>query len=194
MVEGRPQSHDDELGQALAEKRFAKLYRQHGRSVLAYALRRAEPEDAADVAAETFLVAWRRLDEVPDGDRARLWLYGVAGRALANQRRGALRRLNLAERLRTDLRDQVDAFELPDPHDWPVLRALAQLDQRDRELLLLSGWEGLSPRQIARVLDVSVVAARSRLFRARARLMRLLEEASEPKSVNKSAIECEEAR
>lgn len=192
-MEGRPQSHDGELGQALAEKRFAELYRQHGRFVLAYALRRAEPEDAADVVAETFLVAWRRLDEVPHGDRARLWLYGVAGRALANQRRGALRRLNLAERLRTDLRDQVDALELPDPHEWPVLRALAQLGPRDRELLLLSGWEGLSPRQIARVLDVSVVATRSRLFRARARLMRVLEEAGEPRPVNQSAIECEQA-
>ena len=69
--------------------------------MLAYVLRRVErAEDAGDVVAETFLVAWRRMDKVPAGDEARLWLYGVARRQLANQRRGELRRSRLADRLR----------------------------------------------------------------------------------------------
>jgi hypothetical protein len=83
-VEGRSRVPGEGLGHALAENRFAELYRDHGRFVLAYALRRAVPEDAADVVAETFLVAWRRLDDVPGDGRARLWLYGVAHRVLAD--------------------------------------------------------------------------------------------------------------
>lgn len=55
-----------------------------------------DPADAADAVAETFLVAWRRLGEVPDGREARLWLFGVCRRVLANHRRGELRRRHLA--------------------------------------------------------------------------------------------------
>ena len=73
------------LGRELAQIRFGRLYRDQGRAILAYALRRVEDqEDAADVVAETFLVAWRRLGEVPIGDGARLWLYAVARRVIAN--------------------------------------------------------------------------------------------------------------
>jgi RNA polymerase sigma-70 factor (ECF subfamily) len=72
-----------------AHIRFRRLFDDAERDLLAYALRRVDrPEDAADVVAETFLVAWRRLDDVPPGAQARLWLYGVARRQLANQRRG----------------------------------------------------------------------------------------------------------
>src|SRR3954452_6184076 len=81
-----------QLSKRLAEARFRRLYKEHGREILAYALRRADgAEDAADVVAETFLVAWRRLEDVPPGAQARLWLYGVARRALAHQRRGGRR-------------------------------------------------------------------------------------------------------
>ena len=62
--------------------------------MLGYALRRTDnTDDAADVLAETFLVAWRRPDEIPPGPQARLWLYGTARRVLANQRRAERRRL-----------------------------------------------------------------------------------------------------
>jgi DNA-directed RNA polymerase specialized sigma24 family protein len=72
--------------------RFEELYAAHHASLLGYALRRtANTDDAADVLAETFLAAWRRLDDVPPGPQARLWLYGTARRVLANQRRGELR-------------------------------------------------------------------------------------------------------
>jgi len=157
--------------QQVAEERLAGLYAEHGRDVLAYALRRApSPEDAADVVAETFLIAWRRLAEVPAGDDARLWLYGVARRVLANQRRGELRRMRLGERLRVELPAML-AEHAPPSGDRPaVLTALSELDEADRELLLLVGWEGLGPAQAARVVGGSVVAVRSRLHRARRRL------------------------
>lgn len=84
--------------------RFEELYNAHHVSLLAYALRRtANTDDAADVLAETFLTAWRRLDELPGGDQARLWLYGAARRTLANHHRGQRRRLALADRLKADL-------------------------------------------------------------------------------------------
>jgi RNA polymerase sigma-70 factor (ECF subfamily) len=154
-----------------AEERLAELYAEHGRDVLAYALRRAPgPEDAADVVAETFLIAWRRLRDVPTGEDARLWLYGVARRVLANQRRGEHRRLRLGERLRTELPAMVAEQAAPSGERSAVLTALSGLDEADRELLLLVGWEGLEPAQPARVVGGSAVAVRSRLHRARRRL------------------------
>ncbi len=157
------------------QERFRHVYAEHVDRVLGYALRRvARPEDAADVVAETFLVAWRRLGDVPDEPRTRLWLYGVARRVLANQRRGDRRRTALGERLAADL-----AVSVPDhaPAVAERLRygqALGQLTERDREVILLHAWEGLEAREIAEVLGVSAVAARSRLSRARNRLRALL--------------------
>jgi RNA polymerase sigma-70 factor (ECF subfamily) len=87
---------------AARQVRFEAVYAANHVSILGYALRRTtSPDDAADILAETFLTAWRRLDELPSGDEARLWLYGVARRVLANFYRGERRRSALADRLRT---------------------------------------------------------------------------------------------
>ena len=80
------------------DERFQALYEAHAGAVLSYARRRAARADADDVLAEVFLVAWRRLEEVPR-ERERVWLLGVARRALANQRRGSTRQGALRERL-----------------------------------------------------------------------------------------------
>jgi RNA polymerase sigma factor (sigma-70 family) len=158
------------------QARFEHLYDQASLEVLGYALRRAgSPEDAADVVSETFLIAWRRLDEVPTGDEARLWLYGVARRVLANQRRGQQRR----ERLNARLRDEVAVVsaramaERPAPAS-AVMAALAGLEEADRELITLVAWEGLDRDQIATMLGCSRATVRVRLHRARHRLARLL--------------------
>lgn len=161
------------------QERFRHVYAEHFDRVLGFALRRVDrAEDAADVVAETFLVAWRRLGDVPGEPATRLWLYGVARRVLANQRRGERRRTALGERLAADL-----TLDVPDPA--PVVaerlrygQALDQLAERDREVILLHAWEGLEPREIAEVLGVSAVAARSRLSRARSRLRHLLDESA----------------
>jgi RNA polymerase sigma factor (sigma-70 family) len=163
-----------QLSERVAEASFRRLYVEHGREILAYALRRTgSAEDAADIVAETFLVAWRRLEDVPPDPQARLWLYGVARRTLANQRRGERRRERLGERLRADL-----PTALPEPPELPgpdVLAALECIGPEDREVLRLSAWEELSPSEVAAVLGISAVAARSRLHRARRRLRRALE-------------------
>jgi RNA polymerase sigma-70 factor (ECF subfamily) len=161
-----------------ARQQFARLFDAHRHAVLGYALRRCgEPADAADVLAETFLVAWRRLNEVPAGEHdERPWLLGVARRVLANQRRGAARRSRLSERLGQELPAVVPATdELVGGVGGVVADALARLDPDDRELLQLTSWEGLDPAQIAAALGVPGATVRSRLHRARARLRAELE-------------------
>jgi RNA polymerase sigma factor (sigma-70 family) len=166
----------DALPRDLAEQRFGRLYREHAREILGYALRRCpDSEDAADVVADTFLAAWRRLPEVPIGSEGRLWLYGTARFVLANQRRGERRRSRLTEQLRAELRQQIPSEAGEDPYG--VLEALDELAEPDRELLMLVGWEELTPAQAARVLGVTPLAARSRLHRARRRLRAQLERA-----------------
>lgn len=157
-------------------ERFEALYRAHARPLLAYALRRtSRAEDAADVVADTMLVAWRRIDDVPDGDEARLWLYGVARRVLSNRRRGVERRDRLGERLRREVGSLADPdVAVGATASLDVRAALARLPADDRELLQLTAWEGLGAPEIAAVLGLSRVAVRSRLRRARARLRREL--------------------
>jgi RNA polymerase sigma factor (sigma-70 family) len=133
-------------------------------------LRRTDnPDDAADVIAETFLTAWRRLDAVPPGDEARLWLYGVARRVLANYRRGERRRAVLADRLRAEL----SASYRPAQYTGELAEfaaAFRSLAEADREVLALVGWEGLDRGQAAAALGCSRNALRIRLHRARRRL------------------------
>jgi RNA polymerase sigma-70 factor (ECF subfamily) len=182
------------LGRELAQIRFGRLYRDQGRAILAYALRRVEDsESAADVVAETFLVAWRRLDEVPTNARARLWLFGVARRVIANQHRAERRRMRLAERLAESLRTELATRPAPADEAAEVLRAIGGLGDDDRELLLLVSWEELSPGEAATVLGISALAARSRLHRARRRLRALLEQ-GESAGSHGPELDMEEAR
>jgi RNA polymerase sigma factor (sigma-70 family) len=180
------------LGRELAQIRFGRLYRDQGRAILAYALRRVkDPEDAADVVAETFLVAWRRLDEVPVD--ARLWLFGVARRVIANLHRTERRRTRLGERLAESLRTELATQPAPAGEAAEALRAMGELEDEDRELLLLVSWEELSPGEAAKVLGISSLAARSRLHRARRRLRDLLEQ-RESAGSHSPELDMEEAR
>jgi RNA polymerase sigma-70 factor (ECF subfamily) len=185
-------STTDALPRELAEVRFSALYREHMRELLGYALRRSsDPDDAADVVAETFLIAWRRLGEVPPGGDGRLWLYGTARRVLANRDRGARRRERLTERLRDELRQELPCHRTREGSD--LLEALAALGEADRELLMLIGWEELTPTQAAQALGISPFAARTRLHRARRRLRAGL--AKRPSETPRNPkVEVEEAR
>jgi RNA polymerase sigma-70 factor, ECF subfamily len=152
------------------DERFRSLYEAHAGAVLSYARRRAAPADADDVLAEVFLVAWRRLEEIPSRQE-RIWLLGVARRALANQRRGRTRRGALHERLAADSQERAVAPVRPSTVGHSRIgRALASLSESDRELLLLLAWEGLSTEEAARVLEIGPRALRVRLHRARRRL------------------------
>ncbi|MFI7444835.1 RNA polymerase sigma factor [Nonomuraea indica] len=153
--------------------RFEAVYAQTYEQILGYAVRRCDaPEDAADVVAETFAIAWRRVDALPPGEQARLWLYGVARNVLANHRRGAARTRSAV--LEADVADLYShtpdsAIELS-----AIAVAFRRLPEADRELLSLVAWEGLDAGQIARVLGCSRNAARIRLYRARRRFSKAL--------------------
>jgi RNA polymerase sigma factor (sigma-70 family) len=157
------------VAQAERQRRFEAAYAAHHGPVLGYVLRRTtSPDDAADVLAETFLTAWRRLEDMPREPQCRLWLYGVARRVPANHYRGERRRSALAGRLRADL---AAAYHPPE-YTGELARiaaAFRALPGAERELLALSAWEELDPGQIAVVLGRSRNAARIRLHRARKR-------------------------
>lgn len=147
------------------------MYADHHRAILAYALRRMGTDDAYDVVAETFLVAWRRIDDVPEGDAVLPWLYGVARRILANTRRGIRRRKSLESRLVEHSPSwSVSAVAISHTGDPAIREAMNRLKPSDQEILRLTAWEGLSPKQLASVLGCSANAAAVRLHRARRRL------------------------
>lgn len=157
------------------QRRFRALYEGNYDHILRFARRRTDSgADADDVVAETFLTAWRRLAEVPSDSMQRPWLYGVARRVLANQRRSEKRRGVLGRRLRGE-RSQPDRAPPEGEIAERVEAAFEQLAQRDREILALAYWEDLETGEIAVVLGCSRNAARIRLHRARRRLARELE-------------------
>ncbi|RSN68117.1 RNA polymerase sigma factor [Actinomadura sp. WAC 06369] len=159
----------------MGEDEFTAVYAATYRPLLGYALRRCDsPEDAADVVAETFAIAWRRAAEMPAGDQARLWLYGVAHRVLANQRRGARRNTIKAAALRAELSAGTPPRPAPGGDGPAVADVFRALPDRDRELLALVAWEGLSHAEIATVLGCSRNAVGIRLHRARGRFARAL--------------------
>ena len=158
-------------------ERYDRVYEANLPLIVAYAARRCDDAaDAADIAADVFLVAWRRLDAMPEGEE-RLWLFGIARRTLANHRRGKVRRSRLAERLRDQLATDppvVDAVS----DGSPLRDALRRLPDRDRELLQLAAWDGLTPSEIAALERIPASTVRSQLLRARSRLREALGDAA----------------
>ncbi len=154
-------------------ERFERIYRENFRAVLRFAALRIDPEPAKDVAAETFLVAWRRLDDVPAEPRA--WLLGVARKVISAQFRSETRRDALTARLRgAEESGRTDLVEALSDRD-EALAAFAGLRERDREVLRLVAWDGLTPTEAAEVLGITRLAFTVRLHRARRRLERAFE-------------------
>lgn len=148
--------------------RFDALFAAHFAAVRAYVVRRSGAAPVVDdVLSETFLVAWRRLDAVPED--ALPWLLGVARRVLANQRRGEARRVALIDRL-SNLTSRSRGTEPTGDVFGSLGDAMATLSAPEREALLLVAWEGLEPQRAARVVGCTPTAFRARLYRARRRL------------------------
>lgn len=147
--------------------RFDALFTAHQRQVLAYAMRRTQAwADAEDVAAETFAIAWRKVDAIPETEPL-LWLYAVARRVLANHRRGHGRRDRLAALIRVE--DVATPLRAGEDRDGPAFAALGSLPPADQELLRLVAWEELGNQAIAAVLGITPNAVAIRLHRARTR-------------------------
>jgi RNA polymerase sigma factor (sigma-70 family) len=158
-------------------RRFDALFASYSADIVSYCgWRAASASDAQDAVAEVFLAAWRRLDELPADDAARVWLYATARRVIANQRRSSRRRVALQERLEREAASR--PVHPPDSgrEEALVRAALQRLRPGDREVLLLAEWEGFSADQIASVLGCLTVTARGRLHRARRRFRTAFEE------------------
>jgi RNA polymerase sigma-70 factor, ECF subfamily len=151
--------------------RFARLYARCEAALRDYCRRRVATEVVDDVVAETFLTAWRCLDQVPTGDAALLWMYGVAYRVIEHQWRSRARHRRLHDRLcALDPRpvpgvDESVGLELGG--ERLVLATLARLGSTDAEVLRLVAWEQLTLTEVAAVLEIEPDATRQRLHRAR---------------------------
>jgi RNA polymerase sigma factor (sigma-70 family) len=180
-----------EIVERTREDRFEELFREHYRAVRGYALRRAPGDLAQDAVSETFLVAWRRLDDVPAD--ALPWLYGVARRVLANQRRSIDRSSALELRLVATAGARAGSNDPGEsPGEGEILRkALARLSERDREVLILVAWHELSGARAARTAGCTRAAFAVRLHRARARLAAQLDSLESPvvPAVNSKSLE-----
>jgi RNA polymerase sigma-70 factor (ECF subfamily) len=153
-----------------AEDRFTAIYDSCRQRVWSYAASRAGRHVADEVVSETFMVAWRKLDEVPEPPLP--WLLGVARNILRDSLRSETRRASFTAELMTwvETAEADIADEVSERSD--LLSALATLSEDDRELLILSAWQGLPPAEAARVVGCSPITLRVRLHRARRRLNR----------------------
>jgi RNA polymerase sigma-70 factor (ECF subfamily) len=157
---------------------FEALYEEYRLPVLAYCARRTNSSDAADVCAETFLVAWRRIDVVPEPPGTLPYLYGVAGKVLSNQVRTVRRRHRLAVKLAglgvTPPGDPISVV-VQNSVDAQVVAAVRRLKPLDREIVMLAAWEDLPRETIAEMLGLTKSAVDQRIHRSYRRLARMLE-------------------
>jgi RNA polymerase sigma-70 factor, ECF subfamily len=147
-----------------ARERFEALAAQVVEPVRRFLARRTDPDTAEDVLAETLLVCWRRLDQVPE--HALPWVYGVARNCLANIQRGDRRQVRLAARI-TVVDPPQEVEREAEPTDERVKAALDAMRSDEADLLRLWAWEQLGPGEIAEVLGITPNAVSIRLHRAR---------------------------
>ncbi|MHA6762220.1 RNA polymerase sigma factor [Streptacidiphilus sp. PAMC 29251] len=155
------------------ESQFTGLYEREYPHIARYLLRRGVGERAADLAAETFVVAWRQREQwlALPAERHRPWLYGVARKVLANSIRSEQRAAALTDRIAADrsIAAAVDHNGLT-VERLAVAEAFERLSEADQELIRLVAWEELTPAQAAEVLGCRVATLTMRLHRARTRL------------------------
>jgi RNA polymerase sigma-70 factor (ECF subfamily) len=170
---------------------FESIYEEHKLPVLAYCMRRARSADAADACSETFLVAWRRIDEIPPAPKTLPYLYGIAGRVVSNQRRALHRRSRLDTKLHNlGLAPPVDpsVLILQSARDQEVVDAVQKLKPKDREIVMLYTWEDLPRDVIADMKGMTRTAVDQRIHRSYQRLARILEPMLDTRAINSPPI------
>lgn len=177
-------------GPDVHQARFEAAFESNYPAVVAFAGRRIQGRDRAqDMAAETFAIAWRRRDSIPDP--ARPWLFGIALRVLANQRRADGRRQALNQRLAGELTIRPgSSLEDSVVRSQDFAAAFSQLSETEREVLCLVAWDGLTTREGAQVLGCSSAAFRVRLHRARRKLAARLDPGPEPGPESRLTLDC----
>jgi RNA polymerase sigma factor (sigma-70 family) len=170
---------------------FESIYNAHCTAVLAYCLRRTTSADADDACAETFLVVWRRLEDIPPAPKTLPYLYGIAGRVLSNQQRGRHRRSRLDAKLANlGVAPSADPLIVlgKSSQDEQVVAAVNKLKEKDREIVMLYAWEDLPRETIAEMLGMTRSAIDQRIHRSYRRLARMLEPTMETRAINSPPI------
>jgi len=163
------------IARSREETLFGSLYQRHYRAIRDFCRRRVPRDVVDDVVAETFLTAWRRIDDIPRGDQSLLWLYGVAYRVIGHHWRSAARRRRLEERMHVingGAASGADDAVVAADQRRRVLDAAARLSDNDADVLRLAAWEQLSIADIAAVLGIAPNAVKQRLHRAKQHLGR----------------------
>ena len=159
--------------------RVTDVVQREAISLLAYFRRRVdEPEDAADLVAETLMVVWRRIEALPvDDTEARMWMFGIARHVHSDYHRGRRRRLALADKLRDHLLNTGRGLApTVDGHHLDLANAMARLPPLDQEIIRLVHWDGLSLEEVSQHLSRPVGTIRSRYHRTRRRLREALDD------------------
>lgn len=173
-------------------RRFGTLYEDAAPAVARYAARRVVPSDVHDVVAETFLVAWRRFDDVPSDSLP--WLFGTARKVISNRRRSDARRRALDVRLTSELASSPVNVTPATGIDRALLNAIDELPDSEREAFVLVAWDGLDPERAARAAGCRAGTFRMRLHRARRRLERRLTRELGPNSAVEVRTSLEDPR
>ncbi len=163
--------------------RFEAIWAEHSLKVRAYCIRRVASHDADDVAAEIFLVIWRRIDEIPPPPKTLLYIYGIAGKVVSNYTRSFRRKSRLDEKLRNlGVAPPVDPAFLvvQSSDDADVAAAVRNLSRRDREIVMLYAWEDLPRNDIAEIMGMTRSAVDQRIHRSYQRLARALQPVIKP--------------
>ena len=166
-----------DVSTADTEHRYRAIFDRYHLDVYAYFRRRIDADTAKDCTAETFLVAWKRIDTIPQGEEALRWLYRVARNVLRNEYRAKRRSRGLSVRISGNGGEPVSSPEVVvvrREEDEEVLAAVRRLSTQDQEILLLAVWEELPPNEIAGILGCTPHAASQRLYRASQRLAKQL--------------------
>jgi RNA polymerase sigma-70 factor (ECF subfamily) len=142
-----------------------------------FCLRRLPVSDVNDAVSEVYLVAWQKADEIPRGDEALRWLYGVARNVVRHTERSNRRRLRLTAKAMREPTSTVLGPEMQvvrHSDDEALATAIGRLSESDQEVIRLRGWEDLNAPAIAQVLGCSVSAAEKRVARAFKRVEKTL--------------------
>ena len=160
------------------DERFRSLYAAHHKELHAYCLRRLPTDDANEAASEIFLISWRRAEDVPDGDEALLWLYGVARNVVRNWQRSRRRQLRLVAKSGATIdahsADGPEVHVIRNEEHQEVAEAVDGLREIDQEVVRLKIWEGLSNGSVGQILGLSDRAVEARYTRSLKKLHKTL--------------------
>src|ERR1019366_10040388 len=142
---------------------FERFFHSHFQIIWSYVARRVSQQSVDDVVSRSFAVAWQKYQTIPQPPEDRLWMFGVARRCIADQRRSDDRQLRLVARIAVEAQELHPPLDSSgDPRAVEVLLAIDELAPLDREALQLVLWDGLSHDDAARVMECSVSAFESR--------------------------------